>query len=440
MICVLVVGAGAAWEPPALNALNERSDVTVLKRCVDVNDLLAVATLGQADVAVVGLDAPGLDGSAVEHLRRHRVRTVGVATDSGESTRARAARIGIRAVAPAGDVAALVALVQEPPAGPVTTPRTPLPPDLGAARGGDTAARPAHAQRSGGADVAAPPWTPTTVAVWGPAGAPGRTTTAVGLAAALGRRGEPTLLVDADPWGGAVAQQLGVVDDVSGLLQVARSAAAGDLARGWTAAVRRLERHLHVLSGLPRPERWDEVEPQVLEDLIAAARHAGHVVVDTGFSLETDETAAIAGRPERNGLTLAALERADVVVAVGTADPVGLARLTRGLAELRELSPTRLHVVVNRARSSLGWSTAQVHGLVAEVAGDVGVHFLPDDQGAVDRALVTGRHVLDGPDGPLVRALVELAAAVVPSSGRVPTDGRRGARLRRRTAGTARRR
>ena len=55
------------------------------------------------------------------------------------------------------------------------------------------------------------------MAVWGPAGAPGRTTVAVGLAAEIGRR-HRTLLVDADPYGGAVAQQLGVVDEVSGVL------------------------------------------------------------------------------------------------------------------------------------------------------------------------------------------------------------------------------
>ena len=68
------------------------------------------------------------------------------------------------------------------------------------------------------------------VAVWGPAGAPGRTTVAAGVAAELARRRVRTVLVDADPYGGAVAQQLGVLDEVSGLLSAARVTAGGMLA------------------------------------------------------------------------------------------------------------------------------------------------------------------------------------------------------------------
>ena len=66
MVVVLIVAAGAPWESPALAALGARSDVVVLKRCVDVDDLLATAAAGQAEVAVVGLDAPGFDVRAVD--------------------------------------------------------------------------------------------------------------------------------------------------------------------------------------------------------------------------------------------------------------------------------------------------------------------------------------------------------------------------------------
>ncbi|HEY5049716.1 MAG TPA: hypothetical protein VII50_02355 [Acidothermaceae bacterium] len=52
--------------------------------------------------------------------------------------------------------------------------------------------------------------------------------------------------------------------------------------------------------------------------------------------------------PRRNGSTLATLTDADHVVAVGSADPVGLQRLVRGLAELSEAIPDcRPQVVVN---------------------------------------------------------------------------------------------
>ena len=76
MICVLLLAAGEAWESPALADLEAHPGVVVLKRCVDVDDLLASVTSGQADVAVVSLDAPALDPSSIAHLRRHAVRPV----------------------------------------------------------------------------------------------------------------------------------------------------------------------------------------------------------------------------------------------------------------------------------------------------------------------------------------------------------------------------
>ena len=54
-VVALVVAAGAAWESRALGLLEEHPDLTVLKRCVDADDLLASASTGQADVAVVAL-------------------------------------------------------------------------------------------------------------------------------------------------------------------------------------------------------------------------------------------------------------------------------------------------------------------------------------------------------------------------------------------------
>ena len=79
MVVVLIVAAGAAWESPLLEVLGGRSGVVVLRRCVDVDDLLAASSAGQADVAVVALDAPGLDQAALDLLRRHEVHVVAVA-------------------------------------------------------------------------------------------------------------------------------------------------------------------------------------------------------------------------------------------------------------------------------------------------------------------------------------------------------------------------
>src|SRR5690606_13220466 len=97
------------------------------------------------------------------------------------------------------------------------------------------------------------------VVVWGPGGAPGRTVVAAGIAAELARRGLATLLIDADPHGGAVAQHLGILDEVSGLLAAARLVASGNLEQRFATVQRRLSDQLRVITGLPRADRWVEV-------------------------------------------------------------------------------------------------------------------------------------------------------------------------------------
>ncbi|UMG91772.1 hypothetical protein [Nocardioides sp. TF02-7] len=240
------------------------------------------------------------------------------------------------------------------------------------------------------------------VAVWGPAGAPGRTTVAAGVAAELAGRGLRTVLVDADPYGGAVAQQLGILDEVSGLLSAARLVAGGALDERFATVQRRLSDELRVVTGLPRPDRWVEVRPGALGAIVERARSEAQVVLDTGFSIEQDRAADVGVRPERNGLTLEALEAADDVLLVGAADPVGLARLARSLADARELLPaTRIRLVVNRMRPTLGWREADVVAMLRGFGDHTGVHFLPDDQAAVDRALVAGRTLLEAGESPL---------------------------------------
>ena len=94
MLVVVVVAAGAAWESPVLELIRARSGMVVLKRCVDVDEALATSTAGQADAAVVALDAPGLDPTAVDVLHRHDVRVLAVGPDD-EAAHTRAARVGV---------------------------------------------------------------------------------------------------------------------------------------------------------------------------------------------------------------------------------------------------------------------------------------------------------------------------------------------------------
>ncbi len=260
-------------------------------------------------------------------------------------------------------------------------------------------------------------------AVWGAAGSPGRTTVACGLAAELSRRGHPTLLVDVDPYGGTVAHQLGILDEVSGLLSAARVEAAGRLPELVATVQRAVDSRLTVVTGLPRADRWREVRGDTVEHLVSLGRERGDVVLDTGFCLEEDPTHDY-GRAARNELTLTALDVADEIVVVGSADPVGLARLARGLVDLRSIvESTPVRVVVNRMRPSLGWSEREVTAMISGFLRPASVHFVPDDQAAADRALVAGRTLVESGDSALARALGQVADA-----------------LRPRTAGTSHRR
>lgn len=410
MVCVLTVASGAAWESAALTMLSDTRGVVVLKRCVDVNDLLATATAGQADVAVLALDAHGLDAAAVEHLARHRVRPVAVTADpAAEPARAWATRIGVRHLVGEADPAGLRRAVLEQP---VVEEALYVPDDFTQQLDEPTL--------TGGGRV---------IAVWGPAGAPGRTTVALGLAAGLAARGVTTTLVDADPWSASVAQHLGVTDEVSGLLAAARLSASGDLEHRFPSVLRDVGGGLRIVTGLPRPDRWVEVRSGAIEHLLDVARTHGHVVVDTGFSLEEDAV-EVGALPGRNSMTVSALAAADEVVVVGTADPVGLSRLARGLVEVRDVTGgTPVRVLVNRRRSSLGWSERDIAGMVEGFARLRGLHFLPEDRAAVDRALMAGQTLVESGDSPLGRALGEVLDQLVPAAP--------GA-VRRRRAGRAR--
>lgn len=391
MIVALLVSTGAPWESRALTRLNAHPGVVVLKRCVDVEDLLAAASAGQAQVAVLGAELAGLDAAVVDELTAYGVRPVAVAADV-DAARARAGRIGIGSVVPAvqvDELAEVVAAGAEP-----TEPRTELRPP-------------------------APPTAPAptmrgrVVAVWGPAGAPGRTTVAAALAAELGRRRLDTLLVDADPYGGTVAQQLGILDEVSGLLSAARLAATGGLDERFASVQRELGGGFRVLTGLPRADRWVEVRAGALSEVIERARSEAQLVLDTGFSVEESPTADFGARPERNGLTMEALEAADDILVVGSADPVGLARLARAVAELHDrIAAPRVRLVVNRMRATLGWREADVVEMLGGFGPHLGVHFLPDDQAAVDRALVAGRTPVEMGESPLTKAVARIVDAM----------------------------
>jgi Flp pilus assembly CpaE family ATPase len=280
------------------------------------------------------------------------------------------------------------------------------------------------------ADTEAPGRRGSVIAVWGPTGAPGRTTVAVTLADELASVGAASLLVDADVYGGTIAAVLGLLDESPGLAAACRQLSqqhpdpASLAALCWQLAPR-----LRVLTGIPLASRWPELRPAAIPSVLDAARClADFTVVDCGFCLETDEELSFDTlAPRRNGATLAVLDEADLIVVVGTADPIGMQRLVRGLADLRDLELTApIWVVLNRVRDGAvpGDPAVELTSALERFAGRSPAALLPADPRSLDAALATGRMLSESnPASPFRRAVTEMAAGLAGVS--VPAKRRR---------------
>lgn len=208
------------------------------------------------------------------------------------------------------------------------------------------------------------------LAIWGPAGSPGRTTLATNLALELATV-HSVILIDADSYGGSVALRLGIGDESSGLASSCRLAGLGALNSEQvqpllTQAPGRPG--LKVLTGIVNPLRWPELTSAKISSVITWARNeADFVIIDTGFNLEEEPLVGHdSAVPRRNAATLASIAAADRVLAVCSADRVGVTRFIRALAKLTEVTePERIVPVLNRvAKSTLKFNPRSEYGQV----------------------------------------------------------------------------
>jgi MinD-like ATPase involved in chromosome partitioning or flagellar assembly len=416
-VAVLSAGGEGAWEQTWVAAFAAGTHgVRIARRCVDVVDLLAAAAAGQGRIALVDAGLRRLDADAIDRLRAAQVIPIGVVPRGDAEAEDRLRAAGVTHLVPAdADPAVAASVILD------ALRSTAEDDDIRAARTfGDPSTSMAMPP---GAAAPPPPGEPartgSLVAVWGPTGAPGRTTVAVGLADELARRGDPTLLVDADVYGATIAATLGLLDELPGLAAACRQAGNRRLTPAALAALSwQLSPQLRLLTGLPLAQRWPELRPAGVEAVLDTARSlADFVVIDCGFCLETDEELSFDTlAPRRNGATLAVLAAADLVLVVGAADPIGMQRLVRGLAELRDLGIERsVWVVLNRVRRGAvpGNPHVELTAALERFAGRSAAALLPADQDSIDAALATGRTLAETrPNSALRRALLDLAAAV----------------------------
>ncbi|MGG5173668.1 AAA family ATPase [Pseudarthrobacter sp. J1763] len=397
--------------------------VTVVRRCTELAELIAACQSGLARAAVVAGGSEELTASLIDRL--HAVGVAVVALSDVPEERARLSSIGVGVAPLAVEPGVLAERLSE--AVRQLSGNSRSRPESGLGGFNSAYADPSDAAVSA-LDIDQPTplaeGTGQVIAVWGPAGAPGRTTIAVNMAAELSAEGKSVILIDADSYGASIATMLGLLDESAALAHACRLADQGVLD---DAALLRIAMPvvtkggiMRVLTGITRADRWTELRAAALERVIERCKaNAEYVVIDTGFCLEADEELSFDTlAPRRNAATLRSLELADKVFAVGLASPIGVPRLVRALAELEQSVPSAAPLVLmNNVRSALlGRSPeTQLRDAWDRFAPASSITaFLPADQAATDAALLSGSVLLEvAPDSDLRRGIAALVCAPV---------------------------
>jgi len=422
MTAVLLALTGLADESELVRVATG-ADLTVIRRCVDAVDLLGAAASDQTCPVVIASTLPRLTPDVIARLG-HRV-VVGLAADALGTERL--SRLGVDPVivvspAPATTMQQVADVCQ---AG-VTPIAGDSPEDYCSTAEVDTASGSAAAASWPAADarpqggpvrdqeLRARMGTGSVVTVWGPMGAPGRTTVAIGLAEALSDRGLRVCLVDADTYAPSVAMALGLVEETSGMSVACRQAEAGTLSPTSLASLTMSPRgaahsRWRVLGGIAQASRWPDVRSAALDRLWQAARASfDMVVVDAGFCLEEDDSPGAWAR-QRNAAALSATAQADRLVVVADGSGLGAARLLAGWSAVdRQSNGIPVTLVRNRARGSgRAWHQAVASCGIPDVVD------IPDDPRSVQGCWDRGHSLGEGARRSRVRrAMVALAARV----------------------------
>ena len=420
---VLSVADGAAWEERLVAALARGSHgVEIVRRCVDVVDLLAVAASGQGRAALLAArcaastptPSTGCVAAAVVPVGRRAARR---RRRRGPAARDRASSTCLPDDAEP-DVAASV-LAEAVRAATPSAGRTPAASRRALRTFADPSTSMAIPPGEGHpSPVAEPARRGSVVAVWGPTGAPGRTTVAVTLADELARLGAAALLIDADVYGGTVAAGPRSARRVT---RAGRGVPAGAASSGWTPprSPRCAGSSAPSCGCSPAshsPSAGPSCARRAVASVLAAARAlADFTVVDCGFCLETDEELSfdtLAPAAQRRDARGARRRRPGPCRRLGRPDrdATPRARARPSCATPRSRAP--VWVVLNRVRPGAvpGDTEAELRAALERFAGRTPAALLPADARALDAALATGRLLSEAsPGSPLRQAVVELA-------------------------------
>ena len=241
------------------------------------------------------------------------------------------------------------------------------------------------------------------IAVWGPAGSPGKSTVATNVAAELALSGQRVLLMDLDTLAPSLALGLGLVDTPAGLSACLRLAEQNRLSidefNRLTISISLGRNELKFMSGLSSAHRWSEVTSERFEKLLSCLEGVlDHVVVDlpqaTVFKSNFFHPSnMLVSESHRDTLLTSVLTKAAKVVMVSGCDPVAAQRFLRAKEFLADLDSTVCPlVVVNRFRTNALGNRAkdeliETYLNLAQLRIDV---FIPEDRENLDKAMLNG--------------------------------------------------
>jgi len=233
------------------------------------------------------------------------------------------------------------------------------------------------------------------ISCWGPIGSTGKSMIAINVAFELAQATHRVLLIDLDTYGPSIETQLNLVEHPAGLAAACRLASQDRLDE---AELLRLSQPvqvagttLQIMTGISNPSRWPEITSQKIEQLLdIAVGLFDFIVLDLASELAESAQQPQSGI-ERNCATLTGLQYANIILAVGLADPIGIRRLIMAMQDLKALRlDADLFALINRTRASVIGRKAkeQISETLARFAGIEVDLFIQDEPATFDQCLL----------------------------------------------------
>lgn len=378
---VVTVAGDANREASVAGDLSRNPRFELVLRCLDRSELLAAVRGARIDLVLV-VGAPAwLDQQVVAEARERSSRIVGFASDPLEAEVFR--RLAVQIADPGLELEPL--LDTEPQPGPMAS---------------------SYSDRG------------RVVTVWGPKGAPGRTTVAIELACEIAKREPRTALVDADTYGGDISQMLAVIEEMPTIVWAAQVASQDRLDEATLlSSLRRTGADGPVLlPGLNRPELWSDISTfgaARLMDVFATS--FAFTILDVGFGIELEERLQV----DRDRLARQMIGISDHTVAVCRADPVGVKTFLWSMERLKEIKDLdEILIVANRVTPG---EADEVGYVLKKHLGKRPLVYLPDRQGetraALDQGISIGELKQSGEISGAVRDVAAALGAKIPPRG-----------------------